>query len=146
MRDSGHFIKDCIESKIQDYLKNINNENIQNETIKINSVYEKIIELKKLVKFTNFISIDNLPEIKKESKDIKRLNYLLEQNKERQFTRSERGELTNLYKNNYWKNKIYRTYQEINNNSKYSNKDIIILGLELIKFNLKMKKELKKNI
>lgn len=142
--DSGHFIKDCIESKIQDYLKNINNENIQNETIKINSIYEKIIELKKLVKFTNFISIDDLPEIKKESKDIKRLNYLLEQNKERQFTRSERGELTNLYKNNYWKNKIYRTYQEINNNSKYSNKDIIILGLELIKFNLEMKKELKK--
>lgn len=142
--DSSHFIKDCNESKIQDYLKNINNENIQNETIKINSIYEKIIELKKLVKFTNFISIDDLPEIKKESKDIKRLNYLLEQNKERQFTRSERGELTNLYKNNYWKNNIYRTYHEINNNSKPSNKDIIILGLELIKFNLEMKKELKK--
>ena len=35
--ESGHFIKDCIESKIQDYLKDINNENIQSETIKINS-------------------------------------------------------------------------------------------------------------
>jgi len=50
--DSGHFIKDCIESKIQDYLKDLNTENIQNETIKINSIYEEIFELNRLIKLT----------------------------------------------------------------------------------------------
>ena len=51
--ESGHFIKDCIESKIQDYLKYLNNENIQNEIIKINSLYEEIIELNELIKSTD---------------------------------------------------------------------------------------------
>ncbi len=70
--ESGHFIKDCIKSKIQEYLKDINNENIQDKTIFINSIYEEILDLNRLIKLTDFICIDDLPEIKKESQDIKK--------------------------------------------------------------------------
>ena len=43
-----------------------------------------------------------------------------------------------------WKNKIHNIYyQQINNDRKNLNKDIVILGLELIKFNLEKKKRLK---
>jgi predicted GIY-YIG superfamily endonuclease len=168
--ESGHFIKDCIKSKIEDYLKDINNENIQNETIKINSIYEEIIELNRLIKLTDFISMDDLPEIKKESQDRKKFNKLqdehnkiqdehnkiLKERREIQEKNSRYGrayteytEKINLiseqirkYKSNtlnyYWQSRIPVKYREINND-----KDITILGLEIIKFNLKKKKRLK---
>ena len=79
--ESGHFIKDCIESKIQDYLEDIKNENIQNETIKINSIYEEIIELNILIKSTDFICIDDLSEIKKESQDFIKFTKLNEESR-----------------------------------------------------------------
>ena len=158
--ESGHFIKDCIESKIQDYLKDLNNENIQNETIKINSIYEEIIELNRLIKLTDFICIDDLPKIKKESQDMKKLNKLQEEVREiqeedpynrnnlyREKLRLISGqiqELNYLNQGNCWKNEIYQIYRQINNDHFINlNKDIIILGLELIKFNLEKKKRLK---
>jgi len=159
--ESGHFIKDCIESKIQDYLKDLNNENIQNETIKINSIYEEIIELNRLIKLTDFICIDDFPKIKKESQDIKKLNKLQEENRKiqeedsynrrnnlyREKLRLISGQIQNLNYLNQgvsWKNKIHNIYyQQINNDRKNLNKDIVILGLELIKFNLEKKKRLK---
>ena len=165
--ESGHFIKDCIESKIQDYLKDLNIENIeniQNETIKINSIYEEIFELNRLIKLTDTICIDDLSEIKKESEDIKELNKLckLEQecktndlhitnNLYREKLKSIYHQTQELkYLNNIhsdcWKNKIHNLYRSINRihgDHIKLNKDIIILGLELIKFNLEKKKRLK---
>ncbi len=132
--ESGHFIKDCIESKIQEYLKDLNIENIQNiqnETIKINSIYEEIFELNRLIKLTDIICIDDLSQIKKESEDIKELKYL------------------NNIHSDCWKNKIHNLYISINNINRSDHiklnkdKDIVILGLELIKFNLEKKKRLK---
>ena len=158
--ESGHFSKECIESKIQEYLKDLNNENIQNETIKINSIYEEIIELNRLIKLTDFICIDDLPKIKKESQDMKKLNKLQEEVREiqeedpynrnnlyREKLRLISGqiqELNYLNQGNCWKNEIYQIYRQINNDHFINlNKDIIILGLELIKFNLEKKKRLK---
>ena len=157
---SDHFIKDCIESKIKEYLKDINNENIQSETIKINSIYEEIIELNMFIKLTDFICIDDLSKIKKESQDTKELNKLQEQSRKMQQDKSEY--IKNLEKfnsisnkiqelsignNNYsLKSQILRIYELrlININHKnYPSKDIVILGLEVIKFNLEKKRRLK---
>lgn len=156
---SGHFIKDCIESKIQDYLKDLNNENIQNETIKINSIYEEIFELNRLIKLTDFICIDDLPKIKKESQDEKKLNKLQEENRKiqeeysynrknnlyREKLRLISGQIQNLTyaQPNPWKNKIHKVFLKIFNDHKNLNKAIVIYGLELIKFNLEKKKRLK---
>ena len=159
--ESGHFIKDCMESQIEDYLKNITNENIQNETIKINSIYEEIIELNSLIKLTDFISIDDLPEIKKESQDFIKLQKLNEESRKiqeefqnKKLTHGLFNEKLNLIeiqkqKQNYlnqgnnWIRRIEQLYQLINNNRKSLNKDYDILGLELIKFNLEKKRRLK---
>jgi hypothetical protein len=119
--ESGHFSKECIESKIQEYLKDLNNENIQNETIKINSIYEEIIELNRLIKLTDFICIDDLPEIKEESEYMKELDY--------------------VYQHGSWRHRISEIYGEII--PEIYGKDIVISGLELIKFNLEKKRRLK---
>ena len=159
--ESGHFIKDCIESKIQDYLKNITNENIQNETIKINSIYEEIIELNSLIKLTDFISIDNLAEIKKESQDYIKLQKLNEEsrkiheefqnkklthslfNEKLSLIESQKQKLNYINQGNSWIRRIEGHYPHINNNHKRLNKDYDILGLELIKYNLEKKRRLK---
>jgi len=174
---SGHFVKDCIEIKINEYLENIIN--IKNEITKINSIYEEIIELKELIKLTNRISIDDLPEIKKQSRDIIELNKLLDREtklnndlakfhkmhntnrglvlnqlemKERSKINSQINEIqleirtksSNINSQYNWKQIIHGYYlKKINNDRKNLNKDIIILGLELIKFNLEKKKRLK---
>jgi predicted GIY-YIG superfamily endonuclease len=160
--ESGHFIKDCMESQIEDYLKNITNENIQNETIKINSIYEEIIELNRLIKLTDFISIDNLAEIKKEYQDLIKLQKLNEEsrkieeefrnqklthelfNEKLSLIESQKQKLNYINQGNNWIGRIQQQhYQLINNNRKSSNKDYVILGLELIKYNLEKKRRLK---
>ena len=160
--ESGHFIKDCIESKIEDYLKNITNENIQNETIKINSIYEEIIELNSLIKLTDFISIDNLAEIKKESQDLIKLQKLNEEsrkieeefrnqklthglfNEKLSLIESQKQKLNYINQGNNWIGRIQQQhYQHKNNIRKSSNKDYVILGLELIKYNIEKKRRLK---
>ena len=150
---SGHFIKDCIESKIQEYLKDINNENIQNKIIIINSIYEEIIELNRLIKLTDFICIDDLSKIKKESQDMKKLNKLQEQSRKINKIKNYREKLSSInvqiQKLNYlnqsdsWKNKIHKIYRQTNIIITNPNKDVVILGLVLIKFNLEKKRRLK---
>jgi len=161
---SDHFIKDCIESKIKEYLKDINNENIQSETIKINSIYEEIIDLNMFIKLTDFICIDDLSEIKKESQDFIKFRKLNEEATKIQEELQKNKLTTNLYKEklnliesqkqkfnylnqgNNWIHRIEQHYQRIynnNNNHKNLNKDYVIMGLELIKFNLEKKRRLK---
>jgi hypothetical protein len=162
--ESGHFIKDCIESKIQDYLKDIIDENIPKEIIKINSIYEEIIELNMLIKLTDFIRIDDITEIKKESQDytkLKKLNdesiKIQEEFQKNRLTRnlynekfnlieSQKQKLNYLNQGNNWIRRIEGHYERINNNHKNLNKDYVILGLELIKYNLEKKRRLKEII
>jgi len=159
--ESGHFIKDCMESKVQDYVIDITNENIPNETIKINSIYEEIIELNSLIKSTDFISIDDLPEIKKESQDYIKLQKLDEESRKIQqefqknkLTRnlynekfnlieSQKQKLNHVNQGNSWIGQIGNYYQRMNNNYKNLDKDYVILGLEIIKYNLEKKRRLK---
>ena len=159
---SDHFIKDCIESKIKEYLKDINNENIQSETIKINSIYEEIIDLNMFIKLTDFICIDDLSEIKKESQDFIKFRKLNEEatkiNEELQKNRlttnlyrekfnlieSQKQKFNYFNQGNNWIHRIEQHYLRIyNNNHKNLNKDYVIKGLELIKFNLEKKRRLK---
>ena len=161
--ESGHFMNKCMESKIKEYLKDINNENIQSETIRIKLIYEEIIELNRLINLTDFICIDDLYQIKKESQDMKKLNKLQEENRkiQEEYSDNRRNnlyrdklsliscqiqELNYLCSGNCWKYKIQNIYSQIffkNDCKNYYLKDIIILGLELIKFNLEKKRRLK---
>ena len=176
--ESDHFIKDCIKSRIQDYLKDLNNENIKNEIIKINSIYEEIVELNRLIKLTDFICIDDLPKIKKISQDMKKLNKLQEEDRKINLKRKEEeyhyshnsrvrldkklhsiSDQINKLETYFFRNggclrdQIYSLYRKINpdivdartrkEGEAVEPKDIVILGLELIKFNLEKKKRLK---
>jgi len=159
--ESGHFIKDCMESKVQDYVIDITNENIPNETVKINSIYEEIIELNSLIKLTDFISIDDLPEIKKESQDYIKLQKLNEESSKIQQEFQKNKLKTNLYnekfnliqtqkqklnhvnQGNSWIHQIGNYYQVIKKNNNSLNKDYDIMALEIIKYNLEKKRRLK---
>jgi hypothetical protein len=145
--ESGHFMNKCMESKIKEYLKDINNENIQSETYRIKLIYEEIIELNRLINLTDFICIDDLYQIKKESQDMKKLNKLQSANHNYMIERDNDyrvkiRELNYLSQGDSWINKIHKIYPIIFSNGRID-KDIIILGLELIKFNLEKKVRLK---
>ena len=159
--ESGHFIKDCMESKVQDYVIDITNENIPNETVKINSIYEEIIELNSLIKLTDFISIDDLPEIKKESQDYIKLQKLNEEsskiqqefqknklktnlyNEKFNLIQTQKQELNHVNQGNSWIHQIGNYYQVIKKNNNSLNKDYDIMALEIIKYNLEKKRRLK---
>ena len=76
-----------INTKIEEYLKKniINNRDLTKEIEKINLIYDEIIDLNGLIKKSEFICLDDLPAIKKQSDDFNKLNNLNEQ-------------LTNLHK------------------------------------------------
>ena len=105
-----------------------------------------------------------MPQIKKESEDIKEFHKLC--NLAEEYRKNNLHITNNLYKEKFrsinqrieelrylnnthtdcWKNKIHNLYRSINRihgDHIKLNKDIVILGLELIKFNLEKKKRLK---
>ncbi len=145
---------DCIESKIEDCLKNINNEKLKENISIIRSIYEEIIELKRLIKITNFISIDDLSKIKKESEDMKNINKLreemvIQQDKENKRSlkikiRELEDKMRRSKTHNWgWHNVITNVYiHNIFKNKKTVIEDSVILGLEIIRFNLQKKKRL----
>lgn len=153
----GHFIKDCNKTKIQEYLKNINNEDIETLIIYIKLLYKEIHEINRLIKLTDFISIDNLPEIKKQYQDNIKRNKLNEEYRQLLHKRPQNKddiEKINLIQNeqqklnlsfdNDWGVKINECHQRIFNTfvDDFIRKDIDILGLEIIKFNLEKKRRL----
>ena len=191
--ESDHFVLGCIkskmQSKMQEYLKDINTENIQEKRALLNLVYEKVIELNNIIKITDFISMSDLPEIKKESRFMIKLNNLRYENQKiyeefihrpvlveaddpfRYFTpgtpskrsrqdrvrqgRVRQGEIQlkikalekeygyDARKSMFWEERIRRVTKSISSENPSFPKDIVILGLELIKFNLVKKKRLK---
>ena len=164
---SGNFINSSIQSKIDEDLKDINDENVSSKASEIKSIYEEIHKLNKLIELTDFIKIDNLPEIKKESEDNNKINKLRDEqvklgkyidNKSRDYhdkIRKIDQEIRTLSaKHKYWRKIITEKYynydlfkQDISMTAfqglRDKDIDIVILGLELIKFNLQKKKSLK---
>ena len=65
------------ETHLLKYLQDVNGENIQSTTCHINSIYEEIIEINHAINLTAFISINDLPEIRKESRDRKKRAKLI---------------------------------------------------------------------
>jgi len=180
--ESGHFVSDCIkskmQSKIQEYLKDINNENIQEKRFLLNLVYENVIQLNNFIKLTEFISMNDLPEIKKESQDIIKSNNIRQKHQKlnaelykiRSISRDKssinygngedcRSKMQEIHLldqeihlqnrkdrgNMSWKNRISSAYNATKEFllQPCQYKDIVILGLELIKFNLEKKRRLK---
>ena len=70
-----------INTKIEEYLKSnlVKMEDLNKEIEKINLIYEEIIELNGSIKDSEFISLDDLPAIKKQSDDCNKLHNLKEQ-------------------------------------------------------------------
>lgn len=150
--ETEHFIKDCIKSKIQEYLKNenVNNENIKDFIKLINSIYEEIIELNILIKLTDSICID---EIKK----YKEYNKLHEEERKYNSNKADRQKILSIQHqkqllcktlriNSYpnLKSSISDKYRVVFGSSAHNEeKNMVILGLELIKLNLEKKRRLK---
>ena len=74
-----HFIKDCFESSIFKYLANVNENNIDQYINSINTQYKLISKLKKDIQLTNFICVDDLPNIKRYLKNDKIYKELLKE-------------------------------------------------------------------
>jgi len=162
-KESGHFIKDCFKLKIQEFINDINDKNIENKIITINLIHEEIIELNNLIRSTCSICMDDLPEIKKEFQNSIELYKLQNENNEIQkklhkdkdknnkhhcaekirLNNSQINELNNLksHGRNY-SCCIDGCYNNIFG-KKHMNKDIVIKSLELIKFNFEKKRRLK---
>jgi len=58
------------ETHLLKYLQDVNGGNIQSTTCHINLIYEEIIELNLAIESSDFISITDLPKIRKESKIV----------------------------------------------------------------------------
>jgi hypothetical protein len=139
-------------------------EDLNKEIERINLIYEEIIELNQSIKKSEFISLDDLQSIKKQSDDFNKLNNLNEQlsylHKEtcnRMISKLQQDNMNDLnreisklhYINQHssWKNLIHNLYPKINtlNSGKisYHEKNLYILALEIIQFNLQKKLRLK---
>lgn len=159
----GHFIKDCIESKILDYLKDINDDNIQDYINTIDSIYQEILELNHMIKSTEIFLTYDFDELKELTEIIKKLDDLREQHQQAnialQKDRSSRyhidkqlstsQKINELQQMNTSKvNTIYQIYIHLIKNDSERRPDVYkydpnILLLKIIKFNLEKKRRLK---
>lgn len=137
--NSGHFVKDCLESKLSNYFKNVDDDNLSDKVSKVKSIYEEIINLEQIISDTNKISINDIEK-------IKRLNS----NSEEQTLRNRSGRLSAEDNNNIiLKRLIYATacnyfYKNMQHTTlERTGRNIDILALEIIKLNLEQKKRLK---
>lgn len=125
----GEHIGENIGENIGEYIDRVEIFNVDNID-KINNIYDEIIELKSLIKLSdkvyNFISVDNLKEIKQFSKKYNKLQSL-----------------TNIFYNNM--NTMNRELHKVKKDccKLNRNNNIILSFLEIIKFNLEKKKRLK---
>ncbi len=164
---SGHFVKECMEPKLHEYIKLVTNENVEEKTDLVRSIYDEIIEINKIIQRGEFVSMSDLPEIQKQSKEIneeKRLQYEYD-NLRKQRTRNEHGksqlnitkmkpisdrlhqlkQVTHGIPN--WKNSIpahYRTHFTSGSVQDIPHGDIVIFALEIIKSTVKAHQKLRK--
>lgn len=151
---------DFVKSKIMIFFNNVNNENISDKINIVKSIYEEILELNISIENTNFISLDDLSSLKQESNDIKKLHRLQKEkiykfskkNKDK-YSREEYNIISDeiqsleyVNSNKSFKYLITQRYYSFTNKiiNNILNKDLIISGLEIIKFNIKKKKRLNK--
>ena len=62
--ESGHFSKECIQKKLNNYLSKINKNNIDQEIEKINNLLQLLNNINRVIEITDQIAISDLPEIK----------------------------------------------------------------------------------
>tara|TARA_B100001175_G_C19280146_1_gene528392 strand:- start:31 stop:777 length:747 start_codon:yes stop_codon:yes gene_type:complete len=63
---SGHFSKECIQEKLNNYLSKINENNIDQEIEKINKLLQLLNNINQVIEMTDQIGISDLPEFKKD--------------------------------------------------------------------------------
>ena len=64
--ESGHFSKECIQEKLNNYLSKVNKNNIDQEIEKINNLLQLLNNINRVIEITDQIAISDLPEIKKD--------------------------------------------------------------------------------
>ena len=160
-----------INTKIEEYLKKnlVKMEDLNKEIEKINLIYEEIIELNGSIKDSEFISLDDLPAIKKQSDDCNKLHNLKEQlrylrketynrmiNKLQQYNMNDLNrkisKLNYIGQRNSWKNIIHNYWYEVVKKledkkqfleQKILKRDLSLLAIEIIRINLQKKLRLK---
>jgi len=164
---SGHFVKECMEPKLHEYIKLVTNENVEEKTDLVRSIYDEIIEINQIIQRGEFVSMSDLPEIQKQSKELneeKRLQYEYD-NLRKQRTLNIHGEpqfnitkmkpisdrlqrlkqITHGIPN--WKNSIpahYRTHFTSGSVQDIPHGDIVIFALEIIKSTVKAHQKLRR--
>jgi hypothetical protein len=164
---SGHFVKECMEPKLHEYIKLVTNENVEEKTDLVRSIYDEIIEINKIIQRGEFVSMSDLPEIRKQSKELneeKTLQYEYD-NLRKQRTLNIHGEpQLNITKMNpisnrlqqlkqvthgipNWKNSIpahYRTHFTSGSVQDIPHGDIVIFALDIIKSTVKAHQKLRR--
>jgi hypothetical protein len=146
---SGHFVKDCIQKKFSKFLND--EKDIQDKINVVNSIYEKILELNYLIEKTDIIEISDLPQIREQAKNMKKINelqYILRKlnikGNDKNQVRDIQQQLQKLTTFSYRFSELIPIYHQcINNDQKNYNKDLSILGLEIIDFNMDKRRQLK---
>ena len=64
--ESGHFSKECIQEKLNNYLSKVNKNNIDQEIEKINRLLKQLNNINQVIELTDQIGISDLPELKKD--------------------------------------------------------------------------------
>jgi hypothetical protein len=164
---SGHFVKECMEPKLHEYIKLVTNENVEEKTDLVRSIYDEIIEINKIIQRGEFVSMSDLPEIRKQSKELneeKGLQYEYD-NLRKQRTLNIHGEpqlnitkmkpisnrLQQLHNQNHgipnWKKSIldhYRRYFTSGSVQDIPHGDIVIFALEIINSTVKAHQKLRR--
>jgi len=169
---SGHFADDCIELTLHEYLNSVTTDNIEQKTNEIRSIYDEIIQINQTIQTLDFISINDIPEIKIQSNKMNEVKQLQDESNKLQTQNSRLNEnnriITNeetrrnsikmvenrekiskimISRGQRWKATIeqhYRTYFTSGSVQTSPKQDMVILALEIIKYNIQMKQKLRK--
>ena len=74
--ESGHFSKECIQEKLNNYLSKENKNNIDQEIEKINNLLQLLNNINRVIEITDQIAISDLPEIKKDNMIINKFQKM----------------------------------------------------------------------
>lgn len=143
--------------KIKEYVSQIEEEKLEEEISKINTIYEEILKLNYLISISDFIEIDDMEEIIIISENLTKLyNYNLQKKECDKITdvRERSNKSMQVYdkiiilekelNKSIYRNIVSSWTRIFNSERIYNNsKPIQIKALEIIKFNVDKKKRLK---
>lgn len=140
------------KSKIDNIISKINFNNIDNKIQDYKSIYNEIILIKQQIKNTEFIKLENLPEIENYNNNIYKLEYIkneINSNKLKKIIdlklEKELSELSDIQQQMLSSNYLITKINQFNfkNNKDKLNKDILIIAYEIIEYNMKKRIRLK---